>query len=113
MKTTREDEHDWNRGNNRVKALAPNFVGADGGQRFDVALHLATKDLVRLRLKEAEQNLKAFAERYGTSFEQFQRAWEEGRIADKHSYEVEKDFWEWEPAHTDSLKLNDMLDKLP
>ena len=84
-----------------------------GAERFDIALHLATKDLVRLRLKEAEETLDMFAGRYGMSYEQFQNAWEEGRIADKHSYEVEKDFWEWEAAHTDSVKLNEMLDKLP
>ncbi len=84
-----------------------------GEERFEVALHLATKDLVRLKMKEAEQNLKTFAGRYGMSFEQFQRAWEEERIANKHSYEVEKDFWEWESAHTDLMKLNEMLGKLP
>lgn len=84
-----------------------------GEERFEVALHLATKDLVRLKLMEAEQNLKTFAGRYGMPFEQFQRAWEEERIPNKHSYEVEKDFWEWEAAHTDLMKLNEMLDKLP
>ena len=84
-----------------------------GAERFDIALHLATKDLVRLRLKEAEQNLATFAARYGMPFEQFQRAWENGQIANKSSYEVENDFWEWGAAHTDSVKLNEMLDRLP
>lgn len=84
-----------------------------GAERFDIALHLATKDLVRLRLKEAEENIKMFAGRYGMSFDQFQRAWESGQIANRHSYEVERDFWEWEAAHTDSVKLNEMLDRLP
>ncbi len=84
-----------------------------GAERFDIALHLATKDLVRLRLKEAEQNLATFVGRYGMSFEQFQSAWENGQIANRHSYEVERDFWEWEAAHTDSVKLHEMLNLLP
>jgi hypothetical protein len=45
-----------------------------GEQRFDVALHLATKDLVRLKLREAEQQIKNFEQRYSMAFEKFQQA---------------------------------------
>jgi hypothetical protein len=83
-----------------------------GEERFDVALHLATKDLVQLKLREAEQQIKSFEERYGMAFEKFQQDWENDQIADKYSYEVEKDFWEWEAAQTDCVRLREMLEKL-
>ncbi|HIC94712.1 MAG TPA: hypothetical protein EYP09_10765 [Anaerolineae bacterium] len=84
-----------------------------GEARFDVALHLATKDLVRLKLKEAEERRKRFEDRYQMDFETFKRAWNEGRIANKHSYEVERDYWEWEAAVTDEKRLREMLEELP
>ena len=84
-----------------------------GEERFDVALHLATKDLVRLKLQDAEQQIKTYEKRYGMPFEQFQQAWEKDQIADKYSYEVEKDYWEWEAAQTDLSRLREMLETLP
>lgn len=44
-----------------------------GEQRFDVALHLATKDLVRLKLQETEQQIRGFEERYGMVFKNFSK----------------------------------------
>jgi len=84
-----------------------------GEERFDVALHLATKDLVCLKLKEAEERVKQFEERYRMNFEDFKKAWDKGRIPNKHSYEVERDYWEWEAAMTDRQRFQDMLEQLP
>jgi hypothetical protein len=84
-----------------------------GEERFDVALHLATKDLVRLKLKEVEQQIADFKKRYKMDFEKFKRAWEAGKISKKYSYEVEKDYWEWEAAVSDQNRLRQMIEQLP
>jgi hypothetical protein len=76
-----------------------------------VALHLATKDLVCLKLKETEGQRKRFEERYQMDFEAFKQAWNEGQIPHKHSYEVERDYWEWEAAVTDERRLREMLEE--
>lgn len=81
--------------------------------RLEVALPLAVKDLVRLKLKEAREQREAFEQRYRMDFEAFKQAWDEGRIADKHSYEVERDYWEWEATVTDEERLRQMLESLP
>jgi hypothetical protein len=47
------------------------------------------------------------------TFEQFQQAWENDQIVDKHSYDIEKDYWEWEAAQTDLIRLREMLETLP
>ncbi len=83
-----------------------------GIDRFDVALHLATKDLIRLKLKEAEAQIQNCEKRYGMAFDQFQRAWENDQIANQHDYEVEKDYWEWEAATTDLDRLREMREKI-
>ena len=72
---------------------------------------MTTKDLVRLKLKEAEEQRKQFVERYQMDFETFKQAWNEGQIPNKHSYEVERDYWEWEAAVTDERRLQEMLEE--
>lgn len=84
-----------------------------GEMRFDVALHLAVKELLELKLKEAEAQSRALAERYQMNFESFREAWQEDRIPEKYTYEVERDYWEWEAAVTDAQRLREMLDQLP
>lgn len=81
--------------------------------RVEVALPLAIKDWVRLKLKETREQREAFGQRYGMDFPAFKQAWQEGRIADQHSYEVERDYWEWEATVTDEERLRQMLESLP
>jgi hypothetical protein len=81
--------------------------------RVEVALPLAIKDWVRLKLKEAREQQEFYQERYGMQFPDFQQAWQGGRISNRHSYEVERDYWEWEAATTDEERLQEMLASLP
>jgi len=46
-------------------------------------------------------------------FQTFEQAWQEDKIADKHSYEVERDYWKWEATITDEERLHKMLENLP
>jgi hypothetical protein len=81
--------------------------------RVEVALPLAIKDWVRLKLKETREQREAFEQRYGMDFPAFKQAWQEGRVANKHSYEVERDYWGWEATVTDEERLQQMLESLP
>jgi hypothetical protein len=80
--------------------------------RLEVALSLAVKDLVRLKLKETKERREAFEQRYQMDFEAFKQAWKEGSIVDKHSFEVERDYWEWEATVTDQERLQQMMESL-
>ena len=80
--------------------------------RLEVALPLAMKDWIRLRLKEAREQREAFESRYGMDFLAFQRAWETGDVANRHSYKVERDYWEWEAMVTDEERLRQMSENL-
>jgi asparagine synthetase A len=92
------------------KSLYKILADLTGETRFDVALHLATKELVQLKLKDVKEQIERFEQRYGMDFDRFKQAWDEDRIVDKHSYEVERDYWEWEAAVTDRPRLQEMLD---
>ena len=84
-----------------------------GESRLEVALPLALKDLLRLKLREAEEQLYAFEKKYGMDFQAFKVAWNDDQIPDKHSYPVESDYWVWEAAVTDSHRLGEILETLP
>ena len=72
---------------------------------------MITKDLMHLKLEEAEEQRRRFEERYQMDFEVFKQAWNEGQIPNKHSYEVERDYWEWEAAVTDERWLRETLEE--
>ncbi len=79
-----------------------------GQSRSDIALSLAIKDLVRLRLSEAQARIAEFEKKYNMTFSEFEEACENGKIQDPYSYEVEKDDWEWEAAVTDMESLEEI-----
>ncbi len=81
--------------------------------RLEVALPLAMKDLLRLRLKETREQRESLQQRYGMDFKAFKQAWDESRLSNKYSYEVERDYREWEATVTDEAKLREMLERMP
>lgn len=76
--------------------------------RPDVALSLAIKELVRLRIKEVAEKIAGFEQKYGMIFSEFETACDDGRIQNPYSYEVEKDDFEWEAATSDLAILEDI-----
>lgn len=64
--------------------------------RPEVALRLVVKDALKLRLGEVRRDIKRFKDKYGSEFSTFKKKWLEGKVADRYSHSVEKDFWEWE-----------------
>jgi hypothetical protein len=79
-----------------------------GESRPEVALSIALKDLVRLRLEAARTRIAEFEQRYGMTYASFEEAWKAGKIPEAHSYAVEKDDWEWEAAVTDVVALEEL-----
>jgi len=84
-----------------------------GEPRIEIALPLALKELVRLKLQEAHQHRTSFEERYSMDFAAFKKTWDQDESADKHSYEIEQDIWEWEAAVTDEERYQGLLAGLP
>ncbi|HLE15374.1 MAG TPA: hypothetical protein VI776_11540 [Anaerolineales bacterium] len=79
-----------------------------GESRPDVALSLALKDLVRLKLQDAQRSISAYEQKYQMPFSIFDEKWHRGEIKDKHSYLVEQDFLDWEAAQTDVKSLEEL-----
>ena len=65
------------------------------------ALRKVLAEYLDLKSKGLEEHIAAFEAKWNMSFAEFSRQCAEGTLAaDPYSYEVEKDFWEWEQAVT-------------
>ena len=68
-------------------------------------------EYVNLKSDRLSERIAEFEQKWGMPFEEFSRRCEEGDLEeDAYSYEVEKDFWEWEKAltlrhHYEALRL--------
>lgn len=80
--------------------------------RIDVALSMAVKELIRLRLKELDAERAAFEAKYGMTFEQFNARFQAEEIPDQYSYAVESDYFDWEAAVTGLAYLEELSDTL-
>ncbi len=76
-----------------------------------MAMWKVLSEYLELKCAALEERIAAFEAKWGMSFEQFSQKCAEGTLTeDPYSYEVEKDFWEWEQAislhhHYNSLRL--------
>lgn len=83
-----------------------------GEQRLEVALPLATKELIQLKLNAYNEQIKQLESKYNMTFDQFKKAWENDQLQDKYDYEIEKDYWAWEAALTEQRYLTEALEEL-
>lgn len=68
---------------------------------MDVALRRILSEYIDLKLKALDAQIAHFEAKWGMTFVEFSRKCAEGQLdKDAYSYEVEKDFWEWEEAVT-------------
>ncbi|HLP46453.1 MAG TPA: hypothetical protein VK186_15435 [Candidatus Deferrimicrobium sp.] len=47
-------------------------------------------------MKEYNREILKFEKKYGLKFKEFEKMWDEGKIEDKNSNEIEGDFMDWE-----------------
>jgi len=68
---------------------------------IEMALRKILFEYLDLKLKELQGQAKEFEEKWSMSFEEFSAKCKEKEIGeDVYSYEVEKDFWDWEKIET-------------
>ena len=74
---------------------------------------IATKDWLRLKLKEAIDERHIFEQKYNMTFEEFKAKWHADQIPDRYSWEIESDYWYWEGAVTEENYLLGLRETLP
>jgi len=60
---------------------------------------------IQNRLEKYTQEILSFAQKYGVLFQEFDLLWDEGKIANPHSHEVEADYIAWEMLGMEKKEL--------
>lgn len=94
------------------KGTAKLLKDITGEPRLELAVRATMEDALLHRLEGVEEGLEELRDRYGMSFDEFEEAWERGDIEDRHSYDVEKDYWRWDELTTRKKRIRDALDTL-
>ena len=77
------------------------FTQATQTPDLETALWKVLSEYLDLKLDALGERIAEFELKWDMSFEEFSSRCQEGSLEkDAYSYEVEKDFWEWEKAFT-------------
>ncbi len=76
------------------------------GENLETKLENLTRVSLEHQLRACNEALSRFEAKYGLTFADFARAWQENKIPNKDSHDVERDFMEWEARH---LEKEDLL----
>lgn len=80
----------------KVPDFLRDILGYTEGKDLNEKLvHLIANDLKR-RIHLCSDRIVEFETKYGMSFAEFKAAWEAGKIPNRYSHEVERDYMEWE-----------------
>ena len=84
-----------------VRVLEDFAPGAD----LEAKLENLTRESLEHQLRACNEVLSRFEAKYGLTFADFARAWQDDKMANKHSHEIERDFIEWEARHMEKEGL--------
>ena len=89
-------------------ALVESFGEDSLRENIDVLLMSAVEG----RLTKFNNEILKFEGKYGLPFHEFEKKWNEDKIKDRHGYEVESDFMDWEMLEMEKKELLSALSRL-
>ena len=94
--------------NNLYKALVESF----GQEVLTEKINVFLTSALETQLEKYNREILKFEKKYGTSFKEFEKMWDNGKIENKHSHEIEGDFMDWEMMEMEKKDLLTALSKL-
>ncbi|KXA89112.1 hypothetical protein AKJ61_03510 [candidate division MSBL1 archaeon SCGC-AAA259B11] len=91
------------------KSTAKLLKDITGEPRLNSAMRMTIKDALLYRLEKVNAEIEEYEEKYETKFEEFREAWDNDKIQDRYSYEIESDYWKWEELITRREKIEEAL----
>ena len=94
------------------KNLYKALVDAFGQEVIREKINSFLVSAIETQLEKYILEILNFEKKYGLTFMEFEKEWDEGKIKDKHSHEVEGDFVDWEMMEMEKKELLLTLSKL-
>ena len=93
---------------NLYKALVESF----GQDIVTEKINFFLVSALEIHLERYNHEILKFEKKYGSSFKEFEKNWDNGKIEDKHSYEIEGDFMDWEMMEMEKKDLLSALSRV-
>ncbi len=91
------------------KSTLKALIEVTGQPELNVAVLVMLRDAIEHRLEKIQVALRAYEEKYGMTFGEFEAAGKRGELPDRFSQEVEEDYFEWDSLVTRQRKLEEIL----
>lgn len=75
------------------------------GVNLEAKLENLTRENLEHQIRACNEELSRFEAKYGLTFADFIQAWQEDKVPNQHSHEVERDFMEWEARQMEKEDL--------
>jgi hypothetical protein len=83
-----------------------------GEIHLDSTLRIVTQDAIAHRVASLAKQLQTLEQKYGMSFEQFDKRFQVEAVPNQYSYEAEQDYLEWEELLCRKQRLQEARDWL-
>lgn len=80
-----------------------------GEPKTSLAIDIALRDSIRLKIDEIERKINSFEKKYGCNFSDFEKKWKK---SGDYSYEKEKELLEWDSLVFRKKHLLELLQEL-
>jgi hypothetical protein len=67
---------------------------------------------IEAQLEKYSREILKFEKKYGRTFNDFEKMWDEGEIENKHSSEIEGDFMDWEMMEMEKKEVLTILSRV-
>ena len=88
------------------------LVNSTGEANLDKVIEDLLLEALGSKLERYGREILRFEQKYGMTFSEFDKSWVADQVEEKHSYEVESDFIDWEILEMEKKELISTLAKL-
>ena len=94
------------------KSLYNTLVESFGQEVLKEKVNAFLVTALESQLEKYSREILTFEKKYAFSFKEFEKMWDEDKIENRHSHEVEGDFIDWEMMEMEKRELLSALSKL-
>lgn len=94
------------------KSLYKAMLDSFGKEILKEKINSLILSAMEMQLKKYNREISKFEKKYGHTFNEFEKMWDEGKIEDKYSNEIEGDFIDWEMMEMEKKEFLTILSRV-
>lgn len=94
------------------KSLYKAMLDSFGKEILKEKINSLILSAIEMELKKYSREISKFEKKYGLTFKEFEKMWDEDKIENKYSNEVEGDFIDWEMMEMEKKEFLTILSRV-